>query len=61
MTAEEKQKLLKKVWSADSSMRYVPRAYSSHGPGWGVYDALMGRFVDERLAEIDVYEPLVKS
>lgn len=57
---KERDRLLRKVWNADAGKRYQPMAYD-RGSGWGVYDVLMGKFVDDRLSEIDVDEPLVKN
>jgi hypothetical protein len=54
------ERLLRKVWNADATKRYQPMAYGT-GSGWGVYDVLMGKFVDDKLDEIDVDEPLVKN
>lgn len=39
--------------SGSERWRYVPRAYSSSGPGWGVYDRLGDRFLsDSEVAEM---------
>lgn len=27
--------------------RYVPKAYSSRGPGWGVFDKKQNRYIDD--------------
>jgi hypothetical protein len=31
-----------------SQWRYIPRAFSSAGPGWGVYDQTRARFLSDR-------------
>ncbi len=48
------------VWSNQTGHRYVPRAYSSAGPGWGVWDKRDKRWVEEdaELAAIDPSETL---
>jgi hypothetical protein len=61
MSPEEREKILLEIWAADKSRRYVPRAYSPGGTGWGVWDVLMGKFVDDKLAAIDPLEPLLKT
>ena len=42
--------------------RYVARAFSSRGPGWGVYDIKEARFLDDKevkaLTPEQIREPL---
>lgn len=54
---KKQERILRTVWSNDASHRYAPRAYSSSGPGWGVWDRVEDRYVeDDRLLAIDPNE-----
>ena len=48
--------VLRIVWGNHPPKRYLPRAYSSAGPGWGIWDAKEGRFI-ERPNEIRALDP----
>lgn len=55
MTKQER--IVRAVWDNDASRRYVPRAYSSGGSGWGVWDKVESKYVEgDALLAIDPNE-----
>ncbi len=48
--------VLRIVWGNNPPKRYLPRAYSSAGPGWGIWDTKEARFI-ERPREIMAIKP----
>lgn len=57
----DKEQKLRIIWHNENGSRYAAMANHLSAYGWGVYDRLEKKFVDDRLDEIDPAEPLVKS
>lgn len=55
MTKDTDEKLRAVFFGTAAGRRYVARAYSSAGPGWGVFDTVADRYVtDGELSKLSI-------